>query len=210
MTAYTLPKSALIDKFLPKNTIFQQAWMKHTARDEFSKYIQRITRKYKLAESTIRIKKWKKVEEIQIFEILLKERVIPNKILSIIDKIIPYPILYECKYGDHVAYAISYEKEYYNTDWDEDITFDLTWINLDRVYENIISKFITDEHIESEESFNNLIDWKHKIEILEKEIEKLKLKIKKEVQTKNQVKYNMELQKKEKEYKELLNRKNSN
>ena len=184
--------------------------MKHTERIEFSKYIQRITWKYKLAESTIRIKKWKKVEEIQIFEILLKERVIPHKILSTIDKIIPYPILYECKCEDHVAYAISYEKEYYNTDWDEDITFDLSWINLDRVYENIISKFITDEHIESEESFNNLIDWKHKIEILEKEIEKLKLKIKKELQFKNKVKYNMELQEKEKEFKELLNRKNSN
>ena len=209
MTAYSLPNLALINKFLPKNTIFQQAWMRHTARDEFSKYVQRITWKYKLAENTIRIKKWKNVEEIQIFEVILKEKELPKKVFSIIDKIIPYPIIYECRYNDHVAYVISYNKEYYSTDRDEEIEFDLTWTNLDRVYQNIISKFITEEHIETEESFEELIDWKHKKEELEKEIDKIKNKIRKEIQFKDKVKLNIELQKKEKELKELLSHKDN-
>jgi len=207
MTAYILPKLALIDKFLPKNTIFQQAWMKHTARDEFSKYVQRINWKYKLAENTIRIKKWKDVEEIQIFEVILKEKELPKKVFSIIDKIIPYPILYECRYNDHVAYVISYNKEYYNTDRDEEIEFDLTWTNLDRVYQNIISKFITEEQIETWEEFDDLIAWKQKKEELEKDIEKLKSKIRKEIQMKDKVPLNMELQKKKKELEELLSHK---
>lgn len=183
--------------------------MRHTARDEFSKYVQRITWKYKLAENTIRIKKWKNVEEIQIFEVILKEKELPKKVFSIIDKIIPYPILYECRYNDHVAYVISYNKEYYSTDRDEEIEFDLTWTNLDRVYQNIISKFITEEHIETEESFEELIDWKHKKEELEKEIDKIKNKIRKEIQFKDKVKLNIELQKKEKELKELLSHKDN-
>ena len=181
--------------------------MKHTARDEFSKYVQRITWKYKLAENTIRIKNKKDVEEIQIFEVILKEKELPKKVFSIIDKTIPYPILYECRYNDHIAYIISYNKEYYNTDRDEEIEFDLTWTNLDRVYENIISKFITDEHIETWEEFGDLIERKKKIEALENDIEKLKAKIKKEIQMKDKVPLNMELQKKKKELEELLSHK---
>lgn len=207
MAAYTLPKVALIDKFLPKSTIFQQAWMKHTARDEFSKYVQRITWKYKLAESSIRIKKWTKTEEIQIFEVILKEKILSKKIFNIIDKIVPYPILYECRYNDHVAYVILYNKEYYSTNRDEEIKFDLTWTNLDSVYKNIVSKFITAESIETEEWFEELIDWKHKKEALENEIEKLKLKIKKEIQMKDKVPLNMELQKKKSELEKLLSHK---
>jgi hypothetical protein len=53
MTAYTLPKSALIDKFVAKSVIFDKADSNYKVREEFSKYIQRITWKYKLAESTI-------------------------------------------------------------------------------------------------------------------------------------------------------------
>jgi len=182
--------------------------MKHTDRDEFSRYVQRITWKYKLAENTIRIKKWKDVEEIQIFEVILKEKVMPKKVFSIIDKIIPYPILYECKCNDHVAYLMSYNKEYYNTDRDEDIEFNLTWSNFDRIYENIISKFITDDPIESTEAFHDLINWKMKIELLKKDIDKLKIKIRKELQFKDQLKLNVELQNKEKELEILLSQKN--
>ena len=208
MTAYVLPKSALIDKFLPKSTIYQQGWMNYATRNEFSKYIQKITWKYKLAESTIRIKKWKKIEEIQIFEIILKEKVFDKKIFKILDKIIPYPILYECKYNDQIAYLILYDKELYTTDRDQDIEFNLAWENLDSVHKNIVSKFITDESIEIEQWFEALIDWKHKKEALEKEIEKLKTNIKKEIQMKDKVPLNMELQKKKTELEKLLSHKN--
>ena len=184
--------------------------MKHAARDEFSKYVQKITWKYKLAENTIRIKKWKNVEEIQIFEVILKEKELPKKIFSSIDKIIPYPILYECKYNDHVAYVIAYNKEYYNTERDQEIEFGFTWTTLDRVYENIISRFITDQHIESTQAFDDLLERNHKKEVLEKDIEKLKSKIRKEVQMKDKLPLNMELQKKKKELEELLSHKNNN
>lgn len=207
MAAYTLPKVALIDRFLPKSTIYQQAWMNYATRNEFSKYIQKITWKYKLAESTIRIKKWTKTEEIQIFEVILKEKILSKKIFKIIDKIIPYPILYECKYNDQIAYLISYDKELYATDRDQDIEFNLSLENLDSVYKNIVSKFMTDESIETEQWFEELIDWKHKKEALEKEIEKLKTKIKKEIQMKDKVPLNMELQKKKTELEKLLSHK---
>ena len=50
--------------------------------------------KYKLSKDTINILGTNNVEEIQIFEIELKSKIIPKNILQIIDKAIPYPILY--------------------------------------------------------------------------------------------------------------------
>lgn len=70
-----------------------------------------------------------------------------------------------------------------------------------------ISKFITEEQIETGEEFDDLIAWKQKKEALEKEIEKLKTKIKKEIQMKDKVPLNMELQKKKSELEKLLSHK---
>ena len=70
-----------------------------------------------------------------------------------------------------------------------------------------ISKFITEEQIDTGEEFDDLIAWKQKKEALEKEIEKLKTKIKKEIQMKDKVPLNMELQKKKSELEKLLSHK---
>ncbi len=205
MTAYTLPKSALIDKFVAKSVIFDKADSNYKVREEFSKYIQRITWKYKLAESTIWIRKGSKVEEIQIFEIQLKEREIPKNVLAVIDRIIPYPILFECVFKDDIAYVISYNKEYFRSEWNPNIEFELIWVNLDKVYEKIISKFVLGNDIwDGNVEFEDTMEWHKKVETLKKEIDKLENKIKKEVQFNRKVPLNMELQKKKKELKELL------
>lgn len=207
MTAYTLPKSALVDKFLPKSVIFQKLDADYKIREDFSKYIQKLTWKYKLAENTIWVPKWEKIEEIQIFEVQLKIREIPVKLLTLIDKIIPYPILFECVFWDDVAYAIKYDKEYFVSQRNENITFELNWVNLDKVYEKIVAHFID---INSENTFEELLDWHQKIEKLQLEITKLTLMIKKEVQFNRKVPLNMELQKKKKELEYLLSHKNTN
>lgn len=205
MTAYTLPKSALIDKFIPKTVIFDKAESNYKVREEFSKYIQRITWKYKLAESTVWIHKWSKAEEIQIFEIQLKEREIPKNVLSVIDRIIPYPILFECVFKDDVAYVIKHEKEYFISDWNPDIEFELNWVNLDRVYEKIVSKFVLWNDIwDGDVEFNDTIERHRKVEELKKDIDKLENKIKKEVQFNRKVPLNMEIHKKKKELDKLL------
>jgi len=204
MTAYNLPKSTLINKFIPKINIFHHANSNYKGREEF-RAVQKITRKHKLAENTIGIHKWSKAEEIQIFEIQLKEKSIPKNVLATIDKIIPYPILFECVFKDDVAYVIIYDKEFFVSDWNSDIQFELNWVNLDKVYEKIVSKFVLWNDIwDGNTEFQDTMERHRKVEALKKEIEKLEAKILKEVQFNRKVPLNIELQKKKKELEKLL------
>ncbi len=109
MVVYTLPDKADINKFIPKNKFFEKAIVNTRLKNEFIAQIQRINWKYKLAESTIGIPKTDEVEEIQIFEIQLRQKILPKNILKLIDKAIPYPILYEFVYDNDIAYGISYK-----------------------------------------------------------------------------------------------------
>jgi hypothetical protein len=43
----------------------------------------------------------------------------------VIDRIIPYPILFECVFKDDIAYVISYNKEYFRSEWNPNIEFEL-------------------------------------------------------------------------------------
>jgi hypothetical protein len=65
--------------------------------------------------------------------------------------VIPYPILFEIIAYEYeepcIAYRMSYHDEdnkkiIYVTDWNQEISFDFTGINLKKVYEKIISSFI--------------------------------------------------------------------
>ena len=91
---FNLPKSAIVNKFIAKSKFYEKAALSTRLQNEFINKIQRITWKYKLAESTVGISKTEAVTEIQIFEIELKEQSIPKNVLKVIDKAIPYQILY--------------------------------------------------------------------------------------------------------------------
>ena len=101
-----LPAQAYIDKFIAKNKFFEKAVVNTKLKNEFIDQIQKITWKYKIAESTIGIPKTENVEEIQVFEVQLRQRQLPKNILKLIDKAIPYPILYVLIYQDDIAYGI--------------------------------------------------------------------------------------------------------
>lgn len=203
--AYNLPSQAVIWINVTKKKIFEKWDLNYKTREEFSKYIQKITREYKIDKDSVWIPKWEKVEWIALFKIILKEKEIPDKILWIINKLISYPILYECESWKNHRYMIKYEKEYLKSEWNQDINFDFNGINLDKVYEKIVLKFISKDD-GWVENFEDTMLWHDKVSNLKKEIEKLEIKIKKEPQYNRQVNLNIQLQAKKKELKELLSR----
>ena len=172
---FNLPKNAIVNKFIAKTKFYERASLSSKLQNEFINKIQRITWLYKLAENTIGITKTEKVTEIQIFEIDLKEQVIPKNILKIIDRAIPYQILYRFVYKDNSAYGITLKENnvsqnYYFSDWNEDIQFNFTGIDLEKVYQKLIKSFITSD-AKNQDSFDKVIDADNKIKILEQEIE---------------------------------------
>jgi hypothetical protein len=193
-TELKLPKEAFVNKFIAKSKFYEKANLSSKLQKEFVDKIQKITWKYKLAESTIGITKTAVVTEIQIFEIELKEQVIPKNVLKVIDKSIPYQILYRFIYEDNVAYGITLKENtsvenYYFCEWNTDIAFEFTGIDLEKVYQKLVKAFVREE-ARSKGSFNEIIDFDNKIKDLETEISALETKIHKEKQFNRKVEIN--------------------
>lgn len=204
---FKLPHNALVNKFIAKTKFYERATLSSKLQNEFINKIQKITWKYKLAEDTIGISKTDSVTEIQVFEIELKEQAIPENVLKVIDKAIPYQILYQFVYKDNLAYGITLkgpilktmpEKEsaatrnYYFSEWNEDLNFDFTGIDLEKVYQKLIKAFINNE-AKNQSDFAAIIDTDDKIKRLGKEITTLDNKIRKEKQFNRKVELNKSL-----------------
>lgn len=204
---FLLPEQSHVHKFIPKSKFFEKAVVSTKLKKEFTDKIQKIIWQYKLAEDTISVPMTKKVEEIQIFELQLKEREIPKNVLKIIDKSIPYPILYLFTYEGHVAYGITLkgegEQRYYFSDWDDKMIFNFVSTDLERVYQGMVTTFIKKVATETKD-FKVIIEVDKKAETLEKEISALKIKIKNERQFNIKVEWNNILQSKERELETLL------
>lgn len=190
----TLPKEAFVNKFIAKTKFYDKAKLNSKLQKEFVDKIQKITWKYKLAERTVGIAKTEAVTEIQIFEIELKEQVIPKNVLKVIDKSIPYQILYRFVYEDNVSYGITLKEHtsvanYYFSEWNAELDFDFTGIDLEKVYQKLVKAFIRDE-AQNKGNFNDIIDLDKKIKALEAEIVALESKISKEKQFNRKVEIN--------------------
>jgi hypothetical protein len=189
-----LPKEAFVNKFIAKTKFYEKANLNSKLQKEFVDKVQKITWKYKLAESTIGIAKTEAVTEIQVFEIELKKQVFPKNVLKVIDKSIPYQILYRFVYEGNVAYGITLKENtsvenYYFCDWNKEITFDFSGIDLEKVYQKLVKAFIRGE-AQNKGSFSEIINVDNKIKALEAEIAALENKISKERQFNRKVEIN--------------------
>jgi len=211
-----LPQSALVNKFIAKTKFYEKATLSSKVQDEFIKKIQKITWKYKLSEATIGISKTDNVTEIQVFTIELKEQLIPKNVLKVIDKAIPYQILYQFVYQESVAYGITLKGSilksidgqensslnYYFSEWDKSINFDFTGINLENIYQKLIKVFIGAE-TNKQNKFETIIETDNTIKGLEKDVKILSNKIKREKQFNRKVELNKSLLAKQKQLQPL-------
>lgn len=202
-----LPDNAFVNKFIAKSKFYNRVSLSSKLQSEFTNKIQKITWKYKLAEETIGISKTENVTEIQIFEIELKQQVIPKNVLKVIDKSIPYQILYIFIYKDDIAYGITLKEKnnaqnYYFSEWNQEMHFNFTGIDLEKVYQKLIKAFITNE-AKSQNSFTDIIEVDIKIKRLENEIIALVSKIRKEKQFNRKIELNKTLIEKQNQLKSI-------
>lgn len=192
----------MVNRFIAKTKFYEKAAISPKLKDDFVNKIQKITWQYKLSESTIGINKTESVTELQIFEIELKEQVIPKAILGLIDKAIPYQILYQFRFNEHTAYAITLKglkgidkaqaKDYYFSEWNEPVQFDFTGTDLEQVYQKLIKAFIKNKSTQQTD-FKAVIETDQQSKQLEKDIALLTKKISKEKQMNRKVELNKTL-----------------
>ena len=201
-----LPQQARVHKMVPKSKFFEKAVVNTKLKREFIDKIQKIYWEYKLAPDTIGIPSTEAVEEVQVFHLELKERSIPKNVLKLIDKSIPYPILYIFTHHVSTAYGITLkgagEERYYFSDWGEDIALKFQGTTLETLYQNLVKAFIK-SHDSPQTDFAIIVQTDKKRQALEKEIQALKNKIRNEKQFNKKVELNSQLQHKQAELREL-------
>lgn len=188
-----LPKECIVDKFIPKKIFYEKVSLSSNLKQEFVDKLDKIYWKYKISEDTLNISKTENVEEIEIFELTLKEKVNCQNIIKVITKNIPYIILFEICYKDEVQYAIKHNDDIYFTNWNEKINFNFNRIDLNAVYENII-RSVTNIS-EQSNNIDEELEKDKKLKEIQKEIKRLESKIKAEKQFNKKVELNQQINK---------------
>ena len=196
-----LPKKCEVNKFLPKKIFYEKVGISSSIKNDFTNLVEKITWLYKLSPDTIGISKTEEVEEIQIFQIDVKDRKIPINIIKFITKVIPYKILFIVKYKKDYCYAVKVDNVYYS-EWNDNIKFEFNAINLEVLYENIVKSIIKENN--NLKDFNKIIENENRKIELNRQINILKNKIYNEKQFNRKVELNIELNKLEERLNEFV------
>lgn len=199
---FELPNSCYVNKFIPKKVFYEKVGVSSGIKDEFVNLIDRITWLYKLSQDTIGISKTEKIEEIQVFQIDVREKKIPLSVIKTITKGVQYPILFKIKYNEYFCYSIKVDDNIYTSEWNDNINFEFKAINLEIIYENIIKSIVKENS--SLEKIEDIIEKINTKQDLEKRINILKQKIKSEKQFNKKMQLNVELNALLKKQKEVI------
>ena len=198
---FNLPKECNVNKFIPKKTFYEKVNISKVIQQEFVDKVEKIIWKYKISEENINVSKTENVEEIEIFELVLKEKYEGKNIIKVITKEISYPILFFIKFNEEFQYAIKYKDNIYFSEWNNNIKFNFVDFNLEKVYENIVKAItnIEDNIGDIEEE----LDKQQEIIKIQNEINKLENQIKKEQQFNRKVEINKRILKLKQKKEEL-------
>lgn len=184
---FQLPKNTEVGKVIPKNAF--ESYTNAKQKKLFSEKIQRITWTNKIAFDTVNLT-GADISEIQVFKIELKEKTVIKDLLSIIEKSIPYHIVFWIEFDDEFYISTSVKRLHpQNEDVAVvDYTFTSDWQliegstylvelknNLDWVFKYICDQLKT---IDTEtKSINELVEKQKNNDAILKEIEKLQAEI---------------------------------
>ena len=213
-----LPKSTEFNRGIPKQKFYDNLSVTPALKRAFVEQIRIIYWKNKIAASTLNLAAGETVTEIEIFEIRLNTPNLDEAVLRLIDKEIPYYIIYLLEHDGKYQAWTAYKEEaasgssafkvgaYYHTDWlaEAELPLKIEGLNLDAVYENFVRQIAGDAlQGESGESLKESVERENKRQKLQKQIAVLQTKVRKEKQLNKQVQLNTELKRLKKELEEL-------
>lgn len=215
MDLFGLPNSTKVNKVIPKN-----AFDEHTTTKQkklFTDLISKITWAYKIAPETINLEA-SEIKEIQVFRVELKEKTDIQVLLNIIDKAIPYTIVFVVDYGGMLYISTTVKHPHpiqadtsvidwtFRTKWfssnENDYTFKLKK-NIDSVYHDFCIR-LSGHTSFATRTLEDLIAFEKQIDALRKEIARLKAGKASAKQFNLKVELNLELQTAEKQLRELI------
>tara|TARA_R110002096_G_scaffold111666_1_gene243605 strand:+ start:257 stop:913 length:657 start_codon:yes stop_codon:yes gene_type:complete len=204
MDNFDLPISTKVQRIIPKN-----AFDKYTNSKQkklFTDRINRISWTQKLSTETTNLPS-KDIKEIQIFKIELKIKEDIQVLLDIINKSIPYPIIFIVTFDKEMFISTS-TKHPHPLNEDNSIidwTFKTNWFkiqenkytlnlkgNLDTVYKDICIQLSGKPEFKKK-SLSKIVEYQKEVDALEKEVLRLSSTITKTKQFNKKVELNIEL-----------------
>ena len=193
------PAKTSFNKIMPKSKFLKMTDLSTQARKEFEENVDRLILANILRKDTINIEAGETVSEIDVLEILLKQKQLSDKVIREIDSNIPKSIIFYLRYDDKAQLAISFKErgkenfkvvKIYRTEWlnHKELKLEIRGLNLDSVFCGFIEQ-IADGKIELNEETNikEAVEKSVDREKLEKQILQLENKLKKEKQFNKQL-----------------------
>jgi hypothetical protein len=211
-----LPHTSIVNKFVAKNSFDKFINTKH--KKLFSEYVDKITWANKLSSETVKLE-GKDIKEIQVFEILLKKKHNIEDVLNIIDRFIPYHIIFIIRFESEVIYSIAQKHPNPNSEDNSvvDWRFSSNWIkgdveefklNFKKSLDDVFSDFcfqLSGKLENQNKSLQDIIGREQKRKQLLIDINKLESEIKNCKQFNLKVELNLKLNKKKIEFKNIDN-----
>ena len=204
-----LPKATEFNRRIPKSKLYENINITTSLKRLFVEHVKNIYWRNKIATTTTNLSEGKHVTEIEVFEVNLNTLQVDINLLKCIDSVIPYHILYILEYNGKYQVWIGYKEStniekkkskvdrYYHTNWLEEteLIVKLEGLNLDDVYENLVRQIAGDK-LQSDNSIESLkqsVEREKQIEFLQKQINTIQNKIRKEKQLNKQIEMNTKL-----------------
>lgn len=215
MDYFKLPETTKIQRVVPKNSF--DAYANTKQKKLFTDKVSKITWTNKLSPKTLNLEA-KEIKEIQVFRIELKVKEDISPILNIIDKAIPYHIIFVVQHEELIYLSASMKHPHpanednsvldwtFKSEW-FDVSKDLFQISLrsrlDFVFEDFCNQ-ISGLQLNTRLPLNLLIERSKKIDSLKKEIRGLEMRILNALQFNQKVHWNVTLRVKRNELKKLM------
>ena len=179
-----LPKSTELSKQLPKKAIYEKFNMNTAAKEKFDADISRINIVAEISPNTVSIAKGETVSAIYVLQVILKQKEFDSRTISQISKLIEQNMLLLLDFDGERKHAIHHTK-LIQSDWkpSDDCLVSLTGLNLDTVWENLITQ-VGGIEIEQGHSLDEQIASDEQKAKLEKEIARLERMARNEKQPK--------------------------
>ena len=182
---FKLPEVTELRKALPKAQIYRKFELTNAQVAKFDADISRIDIVNEVSTRTIpAIQEGQKVKSFYLLSVTLKTKDYDPRNIERIAKLIPQNLIFALQFEEEIQLAVFCEK-LFSTKWmpETKATIELSGLNFDDVWENIIKKIEGGEW-DNDLSLEENIEIKDKKEKLEKEINRLEKLARKEVQPK--------------------------
>ena len=213
---FDYPAKARFGRSIPKSKLYENTSVNTKLKDKFVNQIKKIVWQYKLSSDTLNLDATDKVPEIQIFDLFIKTKEVDQALLEVIDKAIPLPIIFQIYRDDKVKIKAAYKRpsESANNKWVIESYFESEWLDkystkqlmpqaldLGKLYGLLLKSLMPVEVISSKttQTLDEQVDKINRINSLQKEIDKLNSKYKKEKQRNRQFEINKQIKLKRKE-----------